>query len=358
MSLQQFPSNKVVSDAARAIVREDCRDVVKNRTEQLAALKNQTIVITGGTGFIGTWLAELVTCLNDDYRFGTKAVLVARSTDQFRTTKPHLANRGDVTFLKADVRHLLDMPKETNWVVHAASSPDNRFHASNPIETMMGIADGTAAVLRAVDRCSDLRMFLNISSGLIYGDQPLNLERVSEKYSGSPLCHAPTSAYAEAKRYGEALAVAARSQARIPAINVRPFAFIGPYQSLDTPWAINNFLWDSLNGNPIKVLGDGQTVRSYMYPSDAAFWILSMLTNAKTGSVYNIGSPEAITLEKLAQLVASYFSPKPEIVLRVSSVAQQTRFVPDVTSALEQLGLKTTVSLEKSLTRTIEWHRK
>ncbi len=64
---------------------------------------------------------------------------------------------------------------------------------------------------------------------------------------------------------------------KLPVVTARPFAFIGPYQGLDKPWAVNNFLRDALLGVPIRILGDADTVRSYMYPSDMAFWLLAIL---------------------------------------------------------------------------------
>ncbi|OFZ83440.1 MAG: hypothetical protein A2583_09960 [Bdellovibrionales bacterium RIFOXYD1_FULL_53_11] len=348
-----------MQNRALEIAREDTREVLKGRAERLARLRGGTLVVTGGTGFFGTWIAETVSTLNDDYSFGIRLVLVSRSTDQFRALRPHLAGRKDISLVKADVRHLIEVPKETNWLIHAAGNPDSRFHASNPVETMTVISGGIESVLRAVDRCSDFNMFLNLSSGLVYGAQPLDLQRMPESYGGAPRSGAITSVYAEAKRYAETVCAAARSQARIPVVTVRPFAFIGPYHSLDTPWAINSFIRDALSGNPVRVLGDGQTVRSYMYPSDAALWTLAMLTGGATGQEYNLGSPEEITLENLARLVAGHFRAQPEIRLCCgpAGLNQRSRFVPDVGAAERALGLDITVGIERAVARTIEWNR-
>ncbi|MEZ0230870.1 MAG: NAD-dependent epimerase/dehydratase family protein [Planctomycetota bacterium] len=339
-------------------VNEDVDAVLRGRVEQLAALKNGTLVVTGGTGFLGTWLTELVARLNDRHGFGTQVALVARSTDRFKLACPHLAAREDVRFLKADVRHMFEVPKETTHLVHAAANPDNRFHATNPIETMTVIGEGTSSILRAADRCSDLRMLVNVSSGLVAGSQPLELERVPESHPGAPAAGSVSSAYAEAKRYAETLCAAARSQGRIPIVTARPFAFIGPYQSLDSPWAINNFIRDALRGDAIRVFGDGQTVRSYMYATDMAFWILRLAAAGTSGLAYNVGSPEGATLESVARLVSNHFAPRPEIRLRTApNAAQRSRFVPDVSLATKGLGLSLTVGLEDAIARTVRWNR-
>jgi nucleoside-diphosphate-sugar epimerase len=337
-------------------IRLDCNKVLQERQNLLTGLKGDTLLVTGGTGFVGTWLAEMVSCMNDDYGFNIHLYLLSRSTDRFKMTTPHLANRKDISLIKSDVRYSLEVPKETNRVIHAAGNPDNRTHSSNPTETMSVIADGTSSVIRAVYRCSNLKNFLCVSSGLVYGPQPLTLDRIPETYTGAFSPGDSAAPYAEAKRFSETLCSAARSQEKLPVVTARPFAFLGPYQSLTTPWAINNFIHDVLTSNFIRVMGDGQTVRSYMYASDMASLVPPHPGSRTDQSRYNVGSPDGITLEKLAGLVADRFNPKPEIRLRASSKAHTTRFVPDIELANKILGLSLTVPLEEALTRTIEWN--
>jgi dTDP-glucose 4,6-dehydratase len=340
-------------------LRSDCHEIFEARHSPLEPLKGSTLVVTGGTGFMGSWIAEAVSYLNDQHGFNTQLLLIARSTDQFRSEKSHLASRKDITLIKSDIRHTLELPKETQWVIHAAATPDTRFHATHSVETMSVIAEGTTAILRAVDRCSNFRMMLNLSSGLIYGQQPWELERVPETFAGAPSAGSVSSAYAEAKRFAETFCSAARSQARIPIVTARPFTFIGPYQSLEGPWALNGFMRDAIAGNPIRVLGDGQTVRSYLYGSDLAYWLLRILTGASSGQTYNLGSPVGISLEGLASQVADQFNPKPEIRLRASGSPSllRTRLVPDISLAHESLGLDAWTPLGTALSRTIAWNR-
>ena len=339
------------------LVRSDCKEVLENRVEFLNALKGETVTVLGGTGFVGTWLAELITSLNDLYSFGTQVVLVSRGVDHFKERCPHLAHRKDVRLVKSDVRHTTEVPKETSWLIHAAANPDSRFHSSYPVETMTVIGNGTESILRAVDRCSNLKMFLYLSSGLVYGPQPLELSGISEKYSGAPGLGSVSGIYGEAKRYAELLCTSFRSQFRLPTAVVRPFAFIGPYQNLTSPWAINNFIYDSISGKSIRVLGDGKTVRSYMYPSDMAFWLLRILTAAESGASYNLGSPEAVELGVLADLISQHFKPSPDVIFSAGSSSNRSRFVPDISLAAETFGLSVTVPLETAIRRTIEWNR-
>lgn len=341
------------------IVREDCETALAGKTDLLAALRNETVCVTGGTGFFGAWLAEMTACLNDVHNFGCRLILLARRPDIFQNKAPHLAKRKDITVIGQDARLLIELPPKTTFLIHAAGSPDSRQHASDPLQTIDTIVNGAKAALEAATRLPALQKIIMVSSGLIYGNQPWEMPGIPENFRGSVDCAAGSAAYVEAKRMAETLAAAFRSQHRLPIVNVRPFAFIGPYQLMDRPWAINNFIRDSLRGGPIRILGDGASVRSYMYPSDLAFWLLRILAAGVPGHSYNLGSPDGITLKELAEKIAACF-PKPiniEFRFLSNEVARRSRLVPDITFARETLGLAIGVDLATAIRRTIRWNQ-
>jgi nucleoside-diphosphate-sugar epimerase len=340
-------------------VRKDLKTSVGESADSLNQLKNTCILISGGTGFMGTWLAELIAFLNDEYQFNIHLILLARDSQEFEAKAPHIFGRKDVELINKDVRSIIDLPDSVSWIIHAASTPDNRVHSSNPLKTMQIVSQGTSAILDASTRLPKLKKILNISSGLVYGAQPWDMDGIPESFFGPLDCSAMSSVYAEAKRFGENLCAVYRSGYRLPVVNARPFAFIGPYQYLDRPWAINNFIRDSLLGGEIRILGDGETLRSYMYASDMAWWLLSIVVNGNTGMNYNVGSPDAISLRKLSEKIASNFSNSPEIVSRVSKseVLNRSKFIPDVRSALNNLHLKINVTLDTAIMRTVIWNK-
>ena len=98
-----------MSRLAIDLVRADCAEVFKSRVELLAPLKGEMLTVTGGTGFMGTWLAEAVSYLNDEHRFGMQIVLVSRSSELFSKSYPHLSNRKDIVLVKSDVRHAVEV---------------------------------------------------------------------------------------------------------------------------------------------------------------------------------------------------------------------------------------------------------
>lgn len=340
-------------------LREDCARSLGNQgAAALTPLRQGTLVVTGGTGFVGLWLATFCAFLNDCHGFNLKLVLTARRYSRLTAAAPHLAGRSDVRFVSADIRQFIEMPSETSWIVHASGTPDSRVHVSSPIETMAVIAEGTYRILRAAEQCDNLRMMLHLSSALVYGAQPPDLAALSEDYVGAVNPVAVTSAYAEAKRYSEALCVSARSQSRTPLIITRPFTFIGPFQSLEAPWALNNFLYAALHAQPLKVLGDGRSVRSYLYGSDMAFLLLRILSSGHSGGLYNIGHPAGITLSELADLVVRASGAPLDI--RYNTAGRQitaSRLIPDMSRSHQDFSFTPTLTLPEAIERTLAWNR-
>jgi len=338
-------------------IRHDCLQVLHGREKALDVLRQTNLVIIGGTGFVGSWIAEMVATLNDEYQFGIKLSLISRSTDQFAIRLPHFAHRSDVQLIKSDVRQLGQFPMDADWVIHAAANPDVRTHASNPLDTASVIVDGTMSVLRTAERLGRLKKLLYLSSGLVCGSQPASVKGVSESAQGAPTPDA-SFIYPNAKRFAETLCSAARAQSRIPVLVARPFSFIGPYQSLDTPWAQTTFLSDALRGHPIRLQGDGQVVRSYLYGSDAAYWFLKILTAGQAGDVVNVGSPVGIALQDLAKEVAKNFEPSPDIMFNTAprSTGKSAQLLPDTTHAQNDYGLSVFTPLEEAIKLTAQWH--
>jgi len=340
-------------------LHQDCVDVLAAQSlNRLEKLKNKTLYIAGGTGFVGTWVATLIAYLNQHHGFNTKLFLLARHPETLETTAPHLLSLPEIQIINRDVRNIFELPQEVHYVLHLACSPDSRGHMSNPFETASIIADGTKNLLSVARYCPKLENILYLSSAGIYGNQPIDLKHLPETFNESaPKCNNLTATYAEAKRFAEMLCTIFRSQFRLPLVIARPFAFVGPFQSFDRPWAINNFMHDTLQNKPIQILGDGKTIRSYLYGSDVAYWVLSMLIHGQTGDIFNLGSDQEIGLTELANLIAceSEASTKVQIAERPLMTQQPSRLIPSVELAKRNLSLNVTVDLKTAIHKTLTW---
>lgn len=339
-------------------IRLDAEAVLARRTEVLKPLENGHVFLTGGTGFLGRWLLELVAVLNAQHHFNTRVTVFSRSAPDFARRHRHLGARKEFRFVEGDIRYLTELPRDTQFVLHAAALTDRRLFASNPTAVGEVNGVGTIRLLSAAQLVEDLKQFVLVSSGLVYGPQALDLPNVGENYARGFACDNANAVYAESKRFAESMACSFASEAKLPLVILRPFAFVGPYQSLELPWAVTDFIRDALARRPIKIMGDGSTVRSLMYASDFAFWALAGLARGRSRQAYNVGSPEPIDLLSLARKITQHFVPAPEIQTRVGQGGHDaTRLVPSVEKAERELGVSVTVPLAEALRKTIEWHR-
>lgn len=338
-------------------MRQDCLAASAAQPELRARLGRQRIAVTGGTGFLGTWIAETVAALNDEYQLGITLDLYARNINEWQRRYPHLSGRGDIKLLSQDVRSPFEYARATNLVVHAAGIPNNRVHASDPLRVHQTTLLGLNNALDAATQLDNLSRFLNVSSCLVNGapDRPGAL--AEHDYFASP-CGQPHAVYADAKRAAESLAAVYRSQLRLPVSTIRPFTFAGAYQALDRPWAINNFLRDVLTGGDIRIHGDGSARRSYLYGSDAAWWTLAALLLGSDGAVYNVGSPAPVSHVQLAGMIAERTAARSRVVLNTAPTKPGVRddLFPDTTLTQKSLGVVQTCTLELTIDKTWRWY--
>ena len=271
----------------------------------------------------------------------------------------HLFDNKAFSFFQCDVRNLGELPKDTTHIIHAAATSNRNDFASFPATAAENNINATSRIFRLSQGLSSLENILYLSSGLVYGRHLLNgpdLDENSFESSGTPFNS--KNAYIESKRMSESFAAAFISESRLPIMVARPFAFVGPYQSLNLPWAITDFIRDCFQGGPVKIMGDGSHIRSIMYASDFANYVLNISANAKSRSVYNIGSDEAIDLVSLAKLISAQFKDAPQIITSVSnSFVKPDRLVPSLKKIQEDLGLHSSFNLKETISRAVNWYQ-
>lgn len=336
-------------------IENDIRKSLQAMVPDLDILRDKTILITGGTGFVGAWVARSLAWLNDEFNFKCRIILLARNPNKLEKSDPELYQRDDITFKRSDVRSIHNLQSDINFIIHAAATPDNRVHMSDPVNTMDVIALGTKAVMDAASRLSDIEGIVHLSSGQVYGKPPVNGDTLSETMLGSFLKSDITSVYPEAKRYSETVCLAYRSLYKLPISIVRPFSFIGPFQELNKPWAINSFLQEALNNQPMRIVGNGKPQRSYLYATDMAAWLLMILAKGKRGDVYNLGSSEAVSLLDVANKINIIISKPVEVIVQNHN-NDISKFIPNLDYITKQLKVKEIFTFEQALQHTVKWN--
>jgi nucleoside-diphosphate-sugar epimerase len=320
-------------------------------------VRNQHLFLTGGTGFFGTWLTESFLHANHKLSLDAKLTILTRDPAAFEKKCPHLASDRSLTLLRGDVRSFVFPEGEFSHVIHAATESSGTQGTERPFDMLTTIVDGTG---RALDfaRTHDVRKMLLTSSGAVYGKQPAGLTHVPEEYLGGPDPLDPSSVYAEGKRVSEQMCALQAAHSSIEIKIARCFAFVGPHLPLDAHFAIGNFIGDVLAGRPIKISGDGTARRSYLYASDLAIWLWTMLFQAPSLVPINVGSARDLSILELAQAVVQSLDSSAEIHVAKSATpgAAVARYVPSVDRARAVLGLDQTVKLQEAIRRTAEWH--
>jgi dTDP-glucose 4,6-dehydratase len=328
--------------------------------------RGQRFFVTGGTGFFGMWLLESFAHINRRLNLGASMTVLTRAPQAFAGRAAHVLGRGDVQLVEGDVR-CFSLPRgEFRFVIHAAAEASVSIAPAEMLDT---IVEGTRRVLELAAERGATRLLL-VSSGAVYGTQPPNLEAMSEDLAGGPDPTDPRSAYAEGKRVAELLCAIASSQSRLQCTLARCFAFVGPHLPLDRHFAIGNFIARALADQTIEVAGDGTPVRSYLYAADLAAWLWKILFCGQAGRAYNVGSDEAVSIARVAQMVADAanevahpFPPSPrsplEVVIarRAVSGGSGARYVPCIARAGSELGLAPQISLSQAILRTLAWYR-
>jgi dTDP-glucose 4,6-dehydratase len=336
--------------AVKPLPVEDLDHVLAHTRDLWNEAKDASFFLTGGTGFFGMWLLESFAHINDTLGFGMRATVLTRDPERFAVKAPHLAQRQDLHFVSGDIRTFSFPEGEYRYVVHGATTSGARVDNLEMLET---IIDGTRRVLDFAGQ-RGARKFLYISSGAVYGKQPDDLSHIPEDYRGAPDPLDPNSAYGEGKRVGELLSVLKSQEAGFDAKIARCFAFIGPHLPLDAHFAAGNFIRDAIAGGPIVVKGDGKSVRSYLYASDLAVWLWTILFKGKPSEAYNVGSDEALSVAELANAIA-LAARCPVSIAGSASGGERARYVPSASMARSDLALGIEVEQGDAIKRFIEW---
>lgn len=335
----------------------DLDQVVTQTGSLWEELRGARIFVTGGSGFFGCWLLESALWANDKLGLDASVVVLTRNGPGFRKKAPHLAGHPALTLHHGDVRTFAFPDGDFSHVVHAATESSSTLDRDDPLAMFDTIVGGTRHVLEFARR-SGVTRFLLTSSGAVYGRQPSDVTHLNEDFAGSPDPTNPRNVYAEGKRAAEMLC-AVYANARLRPTIARGFAFVGPYLPLDAHFAVGNFIRDALAGGPIRVMGDGTPFRSYLYASDLAVWLWTILLRGQPLRPYNVGSEASISIADLAKAVAQQLMNEPTVRVAgaPSTGVTPDRYVPCTARARNELSLSVTVNLGDALTRTLTWHQ-
>ena len=296
-------------------------------------------VVTGGAGFIGSHLSDVLVKKGDVVVF-----------DNFSSGKKDFLRDMRVDIIQGDIRNLSEIReacKDVDMVYHYAADPDVRRSFSKPLENFAMDALGTVNVLEAC-RLNDVKQIVFASSSVVYGNAEIP---TSEE---APV--APVSNYGAAKAASECYVSTYSQLYGIKATVLRYANIIGP--RLTHGIIYDFFLKLKKNPKELEILGDGSQEKSYLHVADAVDATLLAALKTKKWSTFNVGSEETITVRKISRLIVSTLDLKG---VRYKYTGGRTGWpgdVPIMLLSIERLkafGWKPKYSIKGSILDTIEW---
>lgn len=334
----------------------DYQQLVENTYSDLKKLDLSNFFITGGTGYIGKWILEVILLANRELGLNIQATVLTRNPIIFKNKYPHLVNSKIITLIAGDVRNYnYSKNKKYSHMILAATDVIN---PKKPLETFEVTINGTRNMLDFAFKCGVNNVLL-LSSGAVYGQTFNNQESISEKHPTLIDVTSTNSAYGIGKITSEWLGNLYGDTNNINFKSARIFAQIGPYLELNAHFAVGNLIRDALFNNQLIIKGDGTTVRSYMYSTDLVTWLIAILVRGKKCAAYNVGSNEGISIYRLAQKIINVSNTKNKVIevqgKKLNSAASDI-YIPDISLAQKELGLTLNINLNEAIIRTMNWH--
>ncbi|HVJ94465.1 MAG TPA: NAD(P)-dependent oxidoreductase [Labilithrix sp.] len=338
-----------------ALFRTDLDEILESTEEVWRSLRGARVFLTGATGFFGVWLLSAFAHAQRRLGFPVPLTILTRDPEAARRKHGPLLEALEADVIGGDTRTFEPPSGTFSHFIHGATSASAALNASDPLEMFDVVVSGTRHALE-VARAVGCSRFLLMSSGAVYGPQPSSLTHVPETFGGGPPILDPASAYAEGKRAAEHLSVLFARSSGFDVTVARGFAFVGPYLPLDAHFAVGNFLRDAMRGGPIRILGDGAPYRSYMYGTDLAAWMWTLLVRGRPGAAYNVGSDDGRPLREIAARVADATGVEVHVAKEPPPGHVPSRYVPDVSLARTELGLTARVGLDDAIRRTLAFY--
>ena len=302
------------------------------------------IVITGGSGFVGSYLCEKL--INDEHEIIVVDNLLTGSTENIN----HLMHNENFSFIEHDVQNHIEIENKVDYVLHFASAASPKAYTEHPVNTLKAGSVGTINTL-GLARKHDAE-YLLASTSEVYGDPLISPQ--TEEYWGNVNPNGERSMYDEAKRFAEAAVATYSRSYDLKTKIVRIFNTYGPRMQLNDGRVVTNFIVQALRNENITIYGDGTQTRSFSYVEDTVAGIISLM-NSTEYDVFNIGNPNEMTVGQLAEKIIKLTDSTSEIKYLELPNDDPKQRKPDITKAKTKLNWEPKVNLDEGLSKTITW---
>ncbi|MDQ1630723.1 MAG: UDP-glucuronate decarboxylase [Frankiaceae bacterium] len=318
-------------------------------------LNGTTVLVTGATGLIGSYLIDLILARNAAEGSHISVVATGRSMSSLR--QRFAGQKGSNELTLHEIAPGSDHPRGVSfdYIVHCASNAQPVALSQDPVGTLVGTIEGTNALLKIAASADDCRLVF-LSSSEVYGSPTPQRPPLREDELGPLDILAPRSSYPEAKRAAETLCAGYVSQYGVWAVVARPAYVYGPTATPGDTRVIPQFVDSARREGVIRIASDGSLRRAYCYVGDCATGLLRLMTSGRSGEAYNISDAASVaSIREVAEGVGRIVHAPVEFVDPRHASATPVGLHQGIldTARLEALGWSPRTGLELGLTRTI-----
>tara|TARA_B100001113_G_scaffold350944_1_gene349077 strand:- start:763 stop:1812 length:1050 start_codon:yes stop_codon:yes gene_type:complete len=342
------------------VIKNNILEIVDGISAEIPKIKNQTILITGGAGFLGKNIVWTLQELNKNHNTNCKIIVV----DNYVTgLKDELEDDENTILLKGDITKEINLDGEIDYIIHAAGIASPIFYTKYKLETIDVSIQGTKRVLELA-RKKQSKGVLFFSTSEVYGSPSAENVPTPETFNGNVSCVGPRAHYDEPKRMAETLCVTYASIYDMKVNIVRPFNVYGPGMRLDDGRGVINIIKYALQNKDLPIYGDGLSTRTWTYITDATIGFIKTLFSEMSGEAFNIGmdNPEISTIE-LSKLIVNLSDSDSKLTIVDAPIEAYEkgfdvlRRCPDISKSKSMLGFKPVIKVDEGLKRTIDWMR-
>jgi nucleoside-diphosphate-sugar epimerase len=332
------------------IIKRDIESLL-NFGEKFRQLDQANVTILGGTGFIGLWILRAFEEYKKSLGIQINITIYTRDGKKaYSNLNKEFLSKFHI--VEADFASKHEIVEKSDYFICASTPSRSSTGLGNSRNVFEITVNSTNSILLSANKFKNTPKVLNLSSGIVYGKQDIKIR--NQKEGPRKLLCDSNQGYSNAKIRSEEIYEDGNKASAIKSISPRLFAFFGPGIDFNEHFAVGNFLRDGLNESKIKIKGNPNTIRSYMYPTDLVNWLLTSLINPINENV-NIGSENPISMLDLARLISNKTSKRGVDVLLNSELA--SNYVPETKIFRNLYNVSELITLEDGLERWIEWHR-
>jgi len=335
------------------IIKQDIESIISDSEDYLYSLAGKKILITGGNGFIPSYIVDTITTFNKKLKDPCKLIILNKNPITKKSRLSHLLEDPNVRLIEQDVSKKFEVKGNPEIIIHAASRANPASFLESPLDTIDANVNGVRTLLDYAKE-NPVENFLFFSSSEVYGNPQKEFLPTPENFFGNVNCLDNMSCYSESKRFAETLCSTFSRNYGVPTKILRIFHTYGPGLRADGN-TMAYFFIEGLQNKEIILKDSGKSKRSYSYISDTIKGIFKILFKGDIGEAYNVGSDlNNVSVKELAYLIKDILQNKS--IVKNSEIEQNKNLgkikdrMPDI-SKIRKLGYEPKIPLDEGLRR-------